>query len=244
MEKNIDYLIIETTGIADPVPIAITFLGTELRDMTHLDSILTVVDAEAFTPDHFESEAARQQLAYSDIVILNKTDLVPLEQVKRVEGYVSTIKQGARTIRAERGRVPLSLILSVEMSSPAKNRELIEQQSASEHHHDHSHEEHHHSPHLENDGFVSISFTSEQPFDVNKFDHFIRDLMPRSVFRAKGILYFTSSEQRHIFQLSGPRFDVTAEKWRDHNRHNQLVFIGRNLDHTEISQQLNACIAC
>jgi G3E family GTPase len=245
MEKDIDYLIIETTGIADPVPIAITFLGTELRDMTHLDSILTVVDTEAFTPDHFESEAARQQLTYSDIVILNKTDLVPSEQVERVEGYIADIKQGSRTIKAERGIVPLPLILGVEMSSPAKNRELMAQQSASEHHHhDHSHEEHHHSPHLENDGFVSISFTSKQPFDINKFDHFIRNLMPRSVFRAKGILYFTCSEQRHIFQLSGPRFDVTAEKWRDHNRHNQLVLIGRNLDHTEISQQLKACLVC
>lgn len=243
MEKDIDYLIIETTGVADPAPIAITFLGTELRDMTHLDSILTVVDAEAFTPDHFESEAARQQLVYSDIVILNKTDLVPPEQIDQVERYVANIKQGARTIRAERGSIPLPLILGVEMSTPAKNRELMAQQTVSEHHHHDDEKHHHHSHHLENDGFVSISFISNRPFDINKFDCFIRELMPRSVFRAKGILWFTCSEQRHIFQLSGARFDVSGENWRNNSRQNQLVFIGRHLDGDEIKRELTACIA-
>jgi G3E family GTPase len=244
MEKDIDYLIIETTGVADPAPIAITFLGTELRDMTHLDSILTVVDAEAFTPEHFESEAARQQLVYADVVILNKTDLVAPEQVDRVESYITTIKQGARTIRAKRGGVPLPLILGIEMSIPGRNRELMAQQNdLAHHHHDHIHEEHHHSHHLENDGFVSISFTSDRPFDINKFDHFLRELMPKSVFRAKGILWFTSSEQRHVFQLSGPRFDVSGEAWRNSNRQNQLVFIGRHLDGDEIKKELTNCLA-
>jgi G3E family GTPase len=239
MSKDIDYLIIETTGIADPAPIAITFLSTELRDRTHLDSILTVVDAETFTPEHFESEAARQQLVCSDIIILNKTDLVSPEQVDQAAEYVATIKQGARIIRAERGGIPLPLILGVELSTPAKNSELMQQGKASEHHHDHHH---HHSRHLENDGFVSISFTSTQPFDINKFDHFIREVMPKSVFRAKGILWFTCSEQRHIFQLSGPRFDVSGESWRNHHRQNQLVFIGRNLDGADIKKELTACL--
>ncbi len=244
MEKDIDYLIIETTGIADPVPIALTFLGTELRDMTHLDSILTVVDAEAFTPEHFGSEAARQQLLYSDIVILNKTDLVTPEQVDLVEGYITTIKPGSRTIRAEKGGIPLPLILGVEMSTPAKNRELIAQQNASErHHHDHEGHHHHHSHHLENDGFVTISFTSDRPFNVDKFDHFIRELLPQSVFRAKGILWFAASDQRHIFQLSGPRFDVSAEAWRGNSHQNQLVLIGRDLNSDEIKKELNNCIA-
>ncbi len=247
MEKDIDYLIIETTGVADPAPIAITFLGTELRDMTHLDSILTVVDTEVFTPEHFGSEAALQQLVYSDIVILNKTDLVEPAQVDQVEQHIATIKQGARIIKAQRGAIPLPLILGVELSTPAKNQELLKQQPDAEHHHQHSHHQeehhHHHSHHLENDGFVSISFVSNQPFDINKFDRFLRELMPQSVFRAKGILWFTASEQRHIFQLSGPRFDVSAEAWRNNNRQNQLVFIGRHLDGDEIKRELSACLA-
>jgi G3E family GTPase len=255
MEQNIDYLIIETTGIADPVPIAITFLGTELRDMTRLDSILTVIDAESFTIDHFGSEAARQQLIYSDITILNKTDLVDSEQVDRVEGYIVKMKSGARVLRSQHGQVALSLILGVEMSTSAKNQELLAQKSATKHdHHDHSSHDHahakhdhsghrHHSDHLENDGFSSISFVSEHPFDITKFDNFIHHVMSKSIFRAKGILWFATSEQRHIFQLSGPRFEMNAEDWRNENRKNQLVFVGRDLDGDDLTEKLNNCLA-
>jgi G3E family GTPase len=252
MEQDIDYLIIETTGIADPVPIAITFLGTELRDMTRLDSILTVIDAEVFTMDHFGSEAARQQLIYSDITILNKTDLVDPEQVDRVERYIANMKTGARTLRAQHGQVPLSLILGVEMSTSAKNKELLAQETTHGHdHHNHSthhhaeHENsghHHHSDHLENDGFSSVSFTSDRPFDITKFDNFVHHLMSKSIFRAKGILWFASSEQRHIFQLSGPRFEINAEAWRNEERRNQLVFIGRNLNGDDLKSKLNDCL--
>ncbi len=249
MEQDIDYLIIETTGIADPVPIAITFLGTELRDMTRLDSILTVIDAETFTMDHFGSEAARQQLIYSDITILNKTDLVDAEQVDLVEGYIANMKTGARTLRAQRGQVPLSLILGVEMSTSAKNQELLAQKPSADHHHDHSEHDHskhshnNHSGHLENDGFSSVSFMSDKPFNITKFDNFVHHLMSKSIFRAKGILWFTSSEQRHIFQLSGPRFEVNAEAWPNKGRKNQLVFIGRNLDGDDLKAKLNDCLA-
>jgi G3E family GTPase len=245
MEQDIDYLIIETTGIADPVPIAITFLSTELRDMTRLDSILTVIDAESFTIDHFGSEAARQQLIYSDITILNKTDLVDSEQLDRVEGYIAKMKTGARILRSQHGQVPLSLILGVEMSNPSKNMELLSQKPADSHNHaKHDHAgHHHHSHHLENDGFSSVSFVSERPFDIAKFDNFVHHLMSKSIFRAKGILWFTSSEQRHIFQLSGPRFEVSAEAWRNEDRKNQLVFVGRNLDGDDLKEKLNDCLS-
>ncbi len=245
MEQDIDYLIIETTGIADPVPIAITFLGTELRDMTRLDSILTVIDAEAFTIDHFGSEAARQQLIYSDITILNKTDLVDSEQVDRVEGYIAKMKAGARTLRSQRGQVPLELILGVEMSTPAKNKALLSEKPDKKHDHaEHSHSgHHHHSDHLENDGFSSVSFVSDRPFDITKFDNFVHHVMTKSIFRAKGILWFASSAQRHIFQLSGPRFEVNAEDWRNEDRQNQLVFIGRDLDGDDLKTKLADCLA-
>jgi G3E family GTPase len=245
MEQDIDYLIVETTGVADPVPVAITFLGTELRDMTRLDSILTLVDTESFTANHFDSEAALQQLIYSDITILNKTDLVDQIQLDRVEGYITGIKPGARTIRATHGQVPLSLILGIEMSTSIKNEELLAQRSSAKHHsHSHSDHGHHdHSHHLENDGFLSVSFMSDQPFDISKFDHFVHHLMSQSIFRAKGILWFSSSEQRHIFQLSGSRFDVSADDWRNAERKNQLVFIGRGIDSDEITHQLNHCLA-
>lgn len=76
---------IETTGIADPLPIMLTFLGTELRALTHLDSVITLVDASEFTPEHFDSEAALKQIIYGDIILLNKTDLVAAEQINPEE---------------------------------------------------------------------------------------------------------------------------------------------------------------
>ena len=78
LEKGdrIDYMVIETTGIADPLPIMLTFLGTELRDLTHLDSVITLVDVSEFTPAYFDSEAVLKQIIYGDIILLNKTDSV------------------------------------------------------------------------------------------------------------------------------------------------------------------------
>ncbi|HBK66094.1 MAG TPA: cobalamin biosynthesis protein CobW, partial [Cyanobacteria bacterium UBA11166] len=109
-EDPVDYMVIETTGVADPLPIVLTLVGTELRDLIRLDSVLAVVDTETFTPDHFDSEAALKQVAFSDIVILNKTDLVNPEKIAELEGYIQTIKVGSRIIQSQYGKVPLPLI--------------------------------------------------------------------------------------------------------------------------------------
>ena len=92
-DDRVDYMIIETTGVADPLPIMLTFLGTELRDLTRLDSIITMVDAETFTADHFESEAAFKQITYADVTIVNKTDLASSDQVKTLEEYLNSVKK-------------------------------------------------------------------------------------------------------------------------------------------------------
>ncbi len=107
LERNdrIDYLIVETTGIADPLPIALTFLGTELRDLTRLDAILTLVDAETFTEDHFESDAALNQISYGDIILLNKTDLVPEKKVNELEHIIRDVKAGARILQGNRIKI-------------------------------------------------------------------------------------------------------------------------------------------
>ncbi|MEO1509251.1 MAG: GTP-binding protein [Cyanobacteria bacterium J06633_23] len=258
---RIDYLVIETTGVADPLPIILTFLGTELRDLTRLDSIIAMVDAETFTPDHFESEAAFKQITYADVTIVNKVDLVSSDQVEKLEDYLGTVKEGARILRSQQGQVPLPLILDVGYNNPEAYAELVQEeieQTAHDHHHGHEHHEHHHghghhghehhehhhhhSAHLENDGFISIAFESERPFHVKKFEHFLQNNLPQTVFRAKGILWFEESELRNIFQLSGPRFSIDGEEWRTPPR-NQLVFIGRHLNGDDIQQQLTACLA-
>ncbi|MEB3180791.1 MAG: GTP-binding protein [Nostocaceae cyanobacterium] len=249
-DDKIDYLVIETTGVADPLPIILTFLGTELRDLTNLDSILTLVDAETFTSNHFDSEAAIKQITYGDIAILNKTDLATPEKLQELEAFIGETKPGARIIHSQYSKVPLPLILGVGLTP----QEAYIAQEAAEHHHEHHHHHHehdhyhhhhhhhqHHSNHLENDGFISVSFQSDRPFDVHKVENFLTEQMPQDIFRAKGILWFKNSDLRHIFQLSGARYDLNADKWITSPK-NQVVFIGRNLDSQKIQSQLTQCL--
>ncbi len=243
---RIDHLIIETTGVADPLPIMLTFLGTELRDFTRLDSVLTTIDAETFTPDCFDSEAANKQIVYSDIILLNKTDLVPEAQLSQLEQELRNIKEGARIIRCQFGGVPLPLILDVYYNHPQDYQREIEEEKAHDHdhenHHQHPHEHHHHhSDHLDNDGFVSISFQSDRPLSLERFQNFLDHLSP-SIFRAKGILWFQESQQKHIFQLSGKRCVLNVDDWKNAQPKNQMVFIGRHLDETQLRDRLRDCL--
>lgn len=237
-DDKIDYLVIETTGIADPLPIILTFVGSEFRDLTRLDSIITIVDSDLFNADHFDSEAALKQISYADMVLLNKTDLVDSQKLEELEAHIKTLKRGARILRTQYCEVPLPLILDVGLTPI----EVYQNEKQSHHHHEHHHEHQYHSHHLENDGFVSMSFASDRPFDVYKFEKFLTEQIPNEVFRAKGILWFYGSELRHIFQLSGSRYEMKSDNWTD-SPSNQLVFIGRHLDTDKIRHSLNDCLA-
>ncbi|MBC7516578.1 MAG: GTP-binding protein, partial [Alkalinema sp. FL-bin-369] len=112
--------------------------------------------------------------------------------------------------------------------------------------HDHSahdHSAHDHSDHLAIDGFTSLSFQSDKPFNIKKFQYFLDNQIPEAVFRAKGILWFDESPKRHIFHLSGKRFSLDDEQWKNDDRKNQLVLIGQNLDHDKLRAQIESCIA-
>lgn len=259
---NVDYLVIETTGIADPLPILLTFLGTELRDLTRLDSVITLVDASAFAPDLFDSEAALKQITYGDMILLNKTDLVAETTVEKLEAQIHSMKEGARMIRCQKAAVSLPLILDVGFNDPMAYDAMIPLESAGHHHghdhshdhshhhqsdpdHHHSHDHHghdHHSHHLENDGFVSVSYRSDRPFALRQFEQFLETL-PSDVFRAKGLLWFNESPNKHIFQLSGKRCTLDVEPWNSAVPGNQIVFIGRHLDADDLRQQLATCQA-
>lgn len=287
---KVDYMIVETTGLADPLPVALTFLGSELRDLTRLDSIVTVVDAENFNISLFNSEVAQSQIAYGDIILLNKTDLVDEADLDKLEVQIRDIKEGARILRTERGNVPLSLLLSVGLFESDNYFEPEEKHSHDSHGHDsHNHDEsdhsscdhdhgkcehedsghdhsghdhsshdhskhdhsshdhsghgHDHSDHLAIDGFTSLSFQSDRPFSIRKFQFFLDNQIPETVFRAKGILWFSESEKRHIFHLSGKRFSLDDDQWKTPERKNQLVLIGQNLDHDALRTQLDNCLA-
>jgi G3E family GTPase len=266
-EDKVDYLVVETTGIADPLPVALTFLGTELRDLTRLDSIVTVVDCENFSLDLFNSEAAHSQIAYGDIIVLNKIDLVDEADVDALEVRIREMKAGARILRTTKAQVSLPLILSVGLFESDKYFESEASEHKHEHHdhdhdhahhhhdhdhehdhdhdhhdHGHDHEHHHHSNHLENDGFTSLSFESDKPFAIRKFQYFLDNQLSSNVFRAKGIVWFDESPNRHIFHLSGKRFTIEDDDWNGKQKKTQLVLIGQDLDHDKLRSQIENCV--
>ncbi len=243
--EELDYLVVETTGIADPLPIALTFLSTELRGKTRLDSIITLVDCDNFYAKTKEqSFAAKQQITYGDVILLNKTDLVESEIVAKIEEKIRQQRPNVRILEAVKGNVSLPLILSVGLFE--SDRYFQEETSYSEHHHehdDHHHQHHHHhSDHLDEDGFTSLSFETEQALDMGKFQYFLDNQMPESVFRAKGILWLKGSPARHIFHLSGKRFGIEDDEWKGMPK-NQLVFIGQNLEPEKLKELLENCVA-
>ncbi|TCD56325.1 CobW family GTP-binding protein [Synechococcus sp. BS55D] len=269
----VDYLVVETTGLADPLPVAMTFLGSELRDQTRLDSIITLIDAENFGPEVLDTEVGRSQVIYGDILLLNKTDLVEEERLQALEKSLKEVKKDARILRSVKGEVPLPLLLSVGLfesdrvvsasSNPSLDHSDCDHDHghcSHDHEHDHGHHDHHdhdhhghdhhghdhhgqgNADHLAIEGYTSLSFSSDGPFALRKFQNFLDNQLPASVFRAKGILWFNESDRRHVFHLAGKRFSIDDSDWPG-ERKNQLVLIGRDLDHALLRKQLQACVA-
>ncbi len=233
-EDRMDYLVIETTGLADPLPIIMTFLGTELRDLTRLDSVLGVVDAENFGADLMDSSVYINQLIYSDVILLNKTDLVTERRVVAVEREIDRLKTGSRLLRCSletSAALPLSALLDVGLADVdtylLTQKDRLTKRDLSDH--------------LERDRFISIPFRSDRPFELAKFEHFLTQQLPDSVFRAKGILWFEGQDQRYIFQLAGKRFTLSLGT-QQRPTQNQLVLIGRQLNPLQLHQQLSNCL--
>ena len=257
--EEIEYLIVETTGLADPLPVAMTFAAGDLREQLRLDSIITVIDGENFDFEINKTSVAYSQILYGDILLLNKCDLVNEKQLKKVEQFIHEIKKEPRILRSTNSEVDLLTIMSVGLFETdnfhfEKGMKNIEENSHdhsshshkhSSHSHDHSshsHEHSSHSNHLINniEGFTSVSFETYEPFSLRKFQYFLDNQISQNVFRAKGILWFMESERKHIFHLSGKRFSLDDEEWTK-EKSNKIVFIGKNLDHQTIKNQLSSC---
>ncbi len=226
-QDRLDAVIIETTGLADPLPIALTLLGTELRDLTTLDAILTVVDAENFETCLQTSEVLWQQITYGDIILINKTDLVSPAQIAAIRNQITEIKSHSRILEMQHGQVPLPLILDVNLGETGDYRSVSAQDVW--------------VAQVQNDGYSAISFKSKRPFDLKKFQEFLDYQLPETVFRMKGILWFQESPAQHIFQLSGKRFQLDDRPWRGEPK-NELVCIGQNLNPLQIQQYLTNCL--
>ncbi len=263
--EKLDYLIVETTGLADPLPVAMTFAAGDLREKVRLDSIITVIDGENFDFEINNTSIAYSQILYGDILLLNKSDLVNEKQLQKIEEFINKIKKEPRILRSTNSEVALHTIMSVGLFETdtfefEKNKKKIEQNSKdhsshshdhsshshdhSSHSHDHSSHSHDHSSHshdLNNiEGFTSVSYETFEPFSLRKFQYFLDNQISQNVFRAKGILWFMESDRKHIFHLSGKRFSLDDEEWKK-EKSNKIVLIGKNLDHKTIKNQLSSC---
>ncbi len=254
--EKLDYLIVETTGLADPLPVAMTFAAGDLREKVRLDSIITVIDGENFDFEINNTSVAFSQILYGDILLLNKSDLVNDKQLKKIEEFINKIKKEPRILRSTKSEVPLHTIMSVGLFETdtfefEKNTEQNSKDHSS-HSHDHSSHSHNHSSHSHNhsshshdlinniEGFTSVSYETFEPFSLRKFQYFLDNQISQNVFRAKGILWFMESERKHIFHLSGKRFSLDDEEWTK-EKSNKIVLIGKNLDHQTIKNQLSSC---
>ncbi len=249
--EKIDYLIVETTGLADPLPVAMTFAGGDLREKVRLDSIITLIDADNFDFDLQNSSVAYSQILYGDILLLNKCDLVTDTHLKKIESHINNIKKEPRILRSINSEVGLQTIMSVglfETDTFQFKEKMISNQDShdhSSHSHDHSSHSHDHSSHSHDlinniEGFTSISFETNEPFSLRKFQNFLDNQISQNVFRAKGILWFMESERKHIFHLSGKRFSLDDCEW-ENKKSNKIVLIGKDLDHQTIKNQLDCC---
>ena len=234
--RGVDYLVVETTGVADPLPVVLTFLRSELRDRVRLDSVVTVADAGSFCLEEFESKAARNQLRHGDVVLLNKCDVAGAKRLAALEEEIRALAPGARILRTTQCRVALPLILSVGLFQ--SDRFFADPGHAEA---GHEHADGHDHDHLAADGFEALSFQSERPFAVHKFQDFLERL-PDNVYRAKGLISIAESEARYVFHLVAKRFSLD-ESERDGPAGNKLVLIGRNLDRDGLRRGLEACLA-
>jgi G3E family GTPase len=235
--EAIDYLVVETTGLADPLPVALTFLRTELRGLTRLDAIVTLADATSFSLDVFRSEAAYNQIAYGDVILLNKVDLAREDDLAVLEAKIALIRPDARVLRTTRARVSLPLILGVDLfeldGRPGAAVRRPDAAGADGARGGHSH--------LEADGFSAVSFVSDRPFDTEKFRDLLERTLPASVFRGKGILWFLGHPKRHVFHLSGRRVTLEQDEWRSEPG-NRIVLIGQGLDRDALHSLLDGCV--
>jgi len=257
--EKLDYLIVETTGLADPLPVAMTFAAGDLREKVRLDSIITVIDGENFDFEINNTSVAYSQILYGDILLLNKSDLVNEKQLKKIEEFINKIKKEPRILRSTNSEVALHTIMSVGLFETdtfefEKNKKNIEQnsQNHSSHSHDHSSHSHDHSSHSHDhsshshdlinniEGFTSVSYETIEPFSLRKFQYFLDNQISQNVFRAKGKLWIMESERKHIIHLSGKRFSLDDEEWTK-EKSNKIVLIGKNLDHQTIKNQLSSC---
>jgi G3E family GTPase len=231
--KKFDGIIVETTGLANPAPVAQTFfVDEEVRAKTRLDAIVTVVDAKNLPQRLQDSEEAAAQIAFADVIVLNKLDLVTKEELADVQSRIRAINKLARIHHATRSDVKVQDVLGLgafELSRIlAFDPDFLD------------HDEHGHS-----EGVNSVSFEVARPIDMHNFQQWMGTLLQeqgQDLLRTKGILNIEGEDKRFAFQAVHMMADGDfVGAWPDGPRKSRLVFIGRNLNRPQLRRGFEAC---
>jgi G3E family GTPase len=253
-----DGIIVETTGLADPAPVAQTFFVDEnVGRKTRLDAVVTVADAKWLKDRLQDAPEAKNQIAFADVILINKTDLVSAAELDEVEARIRGINRYAKVHRTERAQVPLNEVLSRNAFDLERILHLEpEFLEGDGHDHDHGHGDghdhgpHHHGglKHYHDEEMQSISLKSDRPLDADKFFPWVQDLVQKegpNILRCKGILSFKNDDERFVFQGVHMILDGDHQRpWQDGEpRESRIVFIGRKLPEEKIRGGFESCIA-
>ncbi|KFC74142.1 Cobalamin synthesis protein, P47K [Bosea sp. LC85] len=232
-----DAIIVETTGLADPAPVAQTFfVDQDVGDATKLDAVVTVTDAKWLKDRLKDAPEAKNQIAFADVIILNKTDLVTAEELAGVEAAIRAINPYAKLHKATRCDVAIDKLLDRNAFDLDRILDIEPDFLESGHHHHHS------------EDVRSMSFTIAGDVDPDKFMPWINDISQAqgpNILRSKGILSFKNEPRRFVFQGVHMILDGDLQRdWKaDEKRESRLVFIGRDLDENELRKGFMACAA-
>jgi len=229
-----DHLVIETTGLADPAPVIQTFFVDEdMQDQMALDAVVTVVDAKHIW-EHWESSEAQEQIAFADVILLNKTDLVSESNLEELERRIRSMNAIAKIYRTRNAELEMDALLGVRAFD--LNRALeIDPQFLSEDAHEHD------------ETVYSIALVEFGELDMQKLNEWLSYLLQNQgpdIFRMKGILNIAGEDHRFVFQGVHMLFEGTRDRrWKpNETRKNELVFIGRNLDEIQLREDFRACL--
>ena len=252
-----DAIIVETTGLADPAPVAQTFFVDEnVGRKTRLDAVVTVADAKWLNDRLKDAPEAKNQIAFADVILINKTDLVSPEELREVEERIRAINPYAKVHKTERAQIPLNEVLGRNAFDLDRildiEPEFLETGDDHGHHHAHDHDhkhEHKHTglKHYHDEDMQSVSLKTEKPLDPDKFFPWVQNLVQTegpNILRSKGILSFKSDDDRFVFQGVHMILDGDHQRpWKkDEKRDSRIVFIGRNLPEETIRQGFESCI--
>ena len=233
--NKFDHLVIETTGIADPAPVIQTFfVDDDLREQVSLDAVITVVDTKHIF-HHWEAEEAQEQIAFADIILLNKTDLVSPQQLDELEQKIRGMNAIAKIHRTQNSDIGMDAILGVRAFN-LENALEIDPDFLAEHTHEHD------------TSVTSVALTLPGAIDGERINAWLDVLLQTQgadIFRMKGIINIAGEENRFVFQGVHMLFEGTSDRpWKpDETRVNQLVFIGRNLDADQLKKEFQQCLA-